>query len=83
MKNITKEWKQPPAVILQHANFYNIFILCMWLRMIRRTDQGVKFMNFSSHLFFKIFFYMAVAYDCYYEKVRRTMYTAIVSYLFN
>ena len=52
MQNLTKEWKQPPVVILQQANFYNIFILCLWLRIIRRSDQGVWFMNFSSQAFF-------------------------------
>ena len=81
MKNLTKEWKQPPVVILQQANFYNIFILCLWLRIIRRSDQGVQFMNFPSQIFFLIPFYMAVASYCYYEKVRRTIGTAIVSYL--
>ena len=34
MHNLTKEWKQPPVVILQQANFYNIFIPCLWLRII-------------------------------------------------
>ena len=29
------------VVILQQTNFYNIFILCSWLRIIRRSDQGV------------------------------------------
>ena len=38
-------------------------------------------MNFPSQIFFKILFYVAVASYCYYEKVRRTMRTAIVSYL--
>ena len=38
---LTKERKQPPVVILQQAIFYNIFILCLWLRIIRRSDQGV------------------------------------------
>ena len=41
MQNLAKEWKQPPAVILQQANFYNIFNPCLWLRIIRRSDQGV------------------------------------------
>ena len=41
MWNLTKEWKQPTVVILQQANFYNLFILCLWLRIIRRSDQGV------------------------------------------
>ena len=31
---------QPPVVILQQANFCNIFILCLWQRIIRRSDQG-------------------------------------------
>ena len=52
MQNLTKEWKQPPVVILQQANFYNIFILCLWLRIIRRSDQGVQFINFPSQIFF-------------------------------
>ena len=75
MQNLTKEWKQLPVVILEQANFYNIFILCLWIRIIRRSDQGVKFMNFS------ISFYIAAASYCYYEKVRRPIGTAIVSYL--
>ena len=41
MQNLTKEWKQPPAVILQQANFYNMFNLCLRLRIIRRSDQGI------------------------------------------
>ena len=27
LQNLTKEWKQPPVVILQQANFCNIFML--------------------------------------------------------
>ena len=38
-------------------------------------------MNFSSQIFFSIPFCMAVASYCYYEKVPRTMQTAIVPYL--
>ena len=41
MQNLTKVWKQPPIVILQLAIFYNRFILRLWQRIIRRTDQGV------------------------------------------
>ena len=52
MQNLTKERKQPPVVILQLSIFYNIFIWCLWLRIIRRSDQGVYFMNFPSHIFF-------------------------------
>ena len=29
MQNLTKEWKQPPVVILQQAIFYNLFILSL------------------------------------------------------
>ena len=32
--------------------FYNIFILCLWLRIIRTANQGVSFMNFPSEIFF-------------------------------
>ena len=83
MQNLGKEWKQPPGVILQQKNFYNIFILCLWLRIIRRSDQGVQFMNFPSQIFFLIPFYMTVASYCYYENVRRTMRTTIASYFLN
>ena len=41
-----------PVVILQQAIFYDLFILCLWLKIIRRSDQSVYFMNFSSHIFF-------------------------------
>ena len=41
MQNLMKKWKQPPVVILQQANFYDIFTLCLWLRIIIRSDQGV------------------------------------------
>ena len=40
-QNSRKEWKQPPIVILQQANFYDVFIWCLWLRIIRNFDQGV------------------------------------------
>ena len=52
MQNLTKVWKQPPIVILQQAIFYNRFILRLWQRIIRRTDQGVQFMNSPSQIFF-------------------------------
>ena len=48
----TKDRKQPPVVILQQSIFYNIFIRCLWLRIIRRSDEAVYFMNFPSHIFF-------------------------------
>ena len=47
MQNLTKERKHPPVVTPQHVIFYNIFILCLWLRIIRRSDQGVPW-----HIFF-------------------------------
>ena len=40
-QNVTKEQKQPPVFILQQAIFKNIFILCLWLWIIRRSDKGV------------------------------------------
>ena len=53
MQNLTKvERKQPPVVILQQSIFYNTFVRCLWLRIIRRSDRGVQFMNFSSQMFF-------------------------------
>ena len=52
MQSLTKERKQPPVVILQQSIFYNIPIWCLRLRIIRRSDQGVQFMNFHSHIFF-------------------------------
>ena len=99
MLNLVKEQKQPSVVILQQAIFYYIFILCSWLRIIRRFDQGVQVMNFPLKIFFNnvnhgyraaiskkislrlLLFYMAVTTCCYYEKVRRTIHTAIVWYL--
>ena len=99
MQNSTKERKQPPVVILQQSIFYDIFIRCLWLRIIRRSDQGVYFMNFPSQIFFndinhgyraamlkKSSFWrlpLAATTYCYYEQVRRTMRTVIVSYLLN
>ena len=52
MQNLTKERKQPPVVILQKSIFYNIFIWCLWLRIIRRSDYGVQLMNFPSQILF-------------------------------
>ena len=52
MQHLIKEWRQPSVVILQQANFGNIFILCLWLRICTRSDQGVQFMIFSSQMFF-------------------------------
>ena len=40
-QNLVKERKQPPVVTPKQADFYNIFILCLWLRIIRTPDQGV------------------------------------------
>ena len=38
---LKKERKQPPVVILKQVIFYNMFILCLWLRIITRSDQDV------------------------------------------
>ena len=54
-----------------------IFIQCLWLRIIRRFEAAITKKNYLRLLPF----YMAVAIYCYYEKVRRTMRIAIVSYL--
>ena len=99
IQNLTKERKQPPVNALWQAIFYNIFILCLGLRIIWRYDQGVYFMNFHSQMFFYdinlrytaailkknslwlLPFYMSMATFCFYEMVRKTMRTAIVSYL--
>ena len=53
-QSATKERKKPPVVILQQVIFSNIFILCLWLRTIKRFDQGVQFMNFPSQIFLAI-----------------------------
>ena len=50
-------WKQSPLVILQQGNFYSIVILCLWLRIIRRSNQGVLVDEFSlTDIFFKFHF---------------------------
>ena len=41
VQNLAKERKQPAVVILRKSIFYNISIQCLWLRIIRRSDQGV------------------------------------------
>ena len=41
MQNLTKKQKQPPVVFQQQVIFYNIFTLCLWLRIGRRSDKGV------------------------------------------
>ena len=97
LQNLTKEWKQLPVVILQQANFCNIFILCLQIRIIRRSDQGVQLMNFPSQIFFNdigykaallkknsqwlLSIYMDVASYCYYEKWRRT--NALLKYFYS
>ena len=53
LHDLTKQQKQPLVIILQLTNFCNIFILCHWLRIIRRSDQGVQFTNFPSQILFK------------------------------
>ena len=40
-QNLTKERKQPPVVIPQKVIFYNVFIPCLWLRIIRTSAINV------------------------------------------
>ena len=96
LQNLTKEWKQPPVVILQQANFCNIFILCFQIKT-RRYDQCVQLMNFPSQILFNdigykaallkknsqwlLSIYMDVASYCYYEKGRRT--NALLKYFYS
>ena len=54
LQNLTKDWKQPPVVILQKSIFCNIFFRWFWLRMIRTSDQSVYLMNFPLHIFLTI-----------------------------
>ena len=51
-QNLPKQWKQPPVFIPQQATFYNAFILCLGLTIIRSSDKGVYLLNFPSHIFF-------------------------------
>ena len=83
LQNLTKEWKQPPVVIVQQAKFCNIFILCLQIRIMRQSDQGVQLVNFPSQILFNdigykaallkktsqwhLSIYMDVASYCYYE----------------
>ena len=53
VQSLAKEQKQPAVVILQKLIFYNIHVRCLWLRIVRRSDQGVQFMNFPSNIFLK------------------------------
>ena len=84
MQSLTKERKQPPVVILQQAIFYNIFILCFWLKVVRRTNQSVWFINFPSQIFFydvnhghraailkKLFLAASVLYGCGYNFIKK------------
>ena len=41
MQNLTKEQEQPPVVSLQQLIFDNVSILCLWLRIMERFNQGV------------------------------------------
>ena len=88
LQNSIKEWKWPTEVILQQANFCNIFILSLQIRIIRQTDQGVQLMNFPPQIFFNdigykaallkknsqwlLSIYVDVASYCYYKMGRRT-----------
>ena len=52
-QNLTKKWKQSPLFMLQQAFFYRLFIVCLWLGIIRCSDQDVQFVNFSQQNFSK------------------------------
>ena len=41
MQSLAKEQKQPAVIIQQQSICYNIFIQYLWLKIIRRSDQGV------------------------------------------
>ena len=45
-QNLLKERKQPPVDFQQQTILFNVFILCLWLRIF----QGVWFMNSPSWL---------------------------------
>ena len=97
LQNLTKEWKQPPVVILQQADFCNIFILCLQIKIMKRSDQGVQLMNFLSQILFNDIgykaalskknskwlhsIYMDVTSYCYYEKGRRTNARSLSSFI--
>ena len=38
---LAEEWKYPPVVTPQQMIFYNVFILCLWLRIIKSSNKGV------------------------------------------
>ena len=77
MQNLAKQWKEPPVIILQQANFYNTYSV-----VVAKNHQNIR-SRFLVHEFsltdiFWILFYMAVTSHCYYEKVHRTMRNVIV-----
>ena len=92
MLNLTKERKQPPVVILQQVIFYDISILCLWLRIIRNPIKVFSswiFLNHvlqSSYIEEKFIVAAPVLYGCGYWfllwKGSQNVRTAIVSYLF-
>ena len=42
-----KERRQPPVVILQHAIFYHVPILCLWLRNHQKLQSRCLVHEFS------------------------------------
>ena len=67
----------------EQAILVSIFILCRWLRIIGTSDQsGYRAAILMKNSLWLLPFYMVVAIYFYYEKVRRTMHTAILSNLF-
>ena len=49
---LKKRAKAPSNSYSVTEDFYNIFIMCLWLRIIRTTDQYVQFLNFPPQIFF-------------------------------
>ena len=52
MQNLMKEMKQPRVVTSATGEFLQYTILYLLIRIIKRSDQGVQFMNFSSQILF-------------------------------
>ena len=99
MQNLMKKRKELPVVNLQQTIFYNISILCLWHRIIRKSNQGGVFDKFPSQISFSDIdnkYKIAIlkknylrqlqfymATYCFYEKVPRMMRTAAVSHPLN
>ena len=95
IQNIEKELKQPPVVILQQSIFtIHLFGTCgsesledpikvfsSWIFLERDFLSWYRTAISKKSSLWLLPYYVAVATYCCYEKVRRTMHTAILSYL--